>query len=392
MNNNLIPIPNNIKYYKSITSNKDLKNESNINIILLSFIINKKSKIIQIGEIDKESEKFIKKNISNPENYIKFNDLNFNFNKFQNNKKIIFDTLLISVMKDADKFCDQFSVIYRQMQYVYFYYNGARRWCNPLRNKFTKKYFYPYAHLPFKEHKDDCGARHNGKYILGYEVLKKGNIRGELGNYNFSYGIDKISRTSIINHLIHKFNLKKYLEIGIGEGVNFNKINIKRKIGIDHEPTSDCKGENIYLMTSDEYFEFIQEDDIKFDIIFIDGDKLEKQVNKDIKNSLKRLKDNGFIILKDVNPPAKYYQRENIFSRGSYLEWNGTVWRSYAELRINNNNLKMCVVNSDWGIGIIQKGKQICYPKPDKLTYGLLDENRINLLNLLSVNDFLMKF
>ena len=49
MNNNLIPIPNNIKYYKSITSNKDLKNESNINIILLSFIINKKSKIIQIG-------------------------------------------------------------------------------------------------------------------------------------------------------------------------------------------------------------------------------------------------------------------------------------------------------------------------------------------------------
>ena len=36
----------------------------------------------------------------------------------------------------------------------------------------------------------------------------------------------------------------------------------------------------------------------------------------------------------------------------------------------------MCVVNSDWGIGIIQKGKQICYPKPDKLTYGLLDENK----------------
>ena len=52
----------------------------------------------------------------------------------------------------------------------------------------------------------------------------------------------------------------------------------------------------------------------------------------------------------------------------------------------------MCVVNSDWGLGIIQKGNQVCYPKPGKLTYGLLDEDRINLLNLLSVNDFLMKF
>lgn len=52
----------------------------------------------------------------------------------------------------------------------------------------------------------------------------------------------------------------------------------------------------------------------------------------------------------------------------------------------------MCVVNSDWGIGIIQKGKQVCYSKPEKLTYGLLDEDRINLLNLISVNNFLMNY
>src|SRR6056300_1633954 len=161
MRNNLVPIPNYIKYYKSLNKNKNI-NIENTNILLLSFIINKNSKIIQIGNIDKESEKFINNVVNNPNNYIKMNDLNLNFNKFQNNKKIIFNTLLISIMKDADKFCDQFSVIYRQMQYVYFYYDGARRWCNPLRNKFTKKNFYPFAHLPFKKERDDCGARHNG--------------------------------------------------------------------------------------------------------------------------------------------------------------------------------------------------------------------------------------
>ena len=50
-------------------------------------------------------------------------------------------------------------------------------------------------------------------------------------------------------------------------------------------------------MTSDEYFLKIKDTGIKFDIIFIDGLHLDYQVNLDLKNSLKHLSENGFIVI-----------------------------------------------------------------------------------------------
>ena len=51
--------------------------------------------------------------------------------------------------------------------------------------------------------------------------------------------------------------------------------------------------------------------DVKFDLIFIDGLHLANQVQKDIENSLKFIKDEGFIVLHDCNPPSEYHQRED---------------------------------------------------------------------------------
>jgi hypothetical protein len=47
----------------------------------------------------------------------------------------------------------------------------------------------------------------------------------------------------------------------------------------------------------------------------------------------------------------------------------------------------MCVIDEDWGIGIIQRGKQ----EPldlEEVTYDLLEKNRKTWLNLVSFNDF----
>lgn len=49
-------------------------------------------------------------------------------------------------------------------------------------------------------------------------------VNGELTLKKFNHGIDISSRTSIINHLITKYNLSSYLEIGVRDGSNFNII------------------------------------------------------------------------------------------------------------------------------------------------------------------------
>ena len=67
----------------------------------------------------------------------------------------------------------------------------------------------------------------NGEILRVGDVKK--TIQGELTIQQFSYGVDLASRTSIINHLINKYNLNSYLEIGVRDGRNYDKIIIKNK-------------------------------------------------------------------------------------------------------------------------------------------------------------------
>ena len=210
---------------------------------------------------------------------------------------------------------------------------------------------------------------------------------GELTLQRFNHGIEVGNRTSIINHLIKKFDYQTYLEIGVRAGINFEKIIIKNKIGIDPKPISK-NFENIIQTTSDYFF---RDYNYKFDIIFIDGLHLEKQVDKDIKNSLKKINENGTIILHDCNPPTKFHQREQYEVNGKFPAWNGTTWKSFVKLR-NEKNLKMFCVDCDWGVGIIRRGNQSIYLNKNEFNYDDLEKNRNKILNLISVKDFLKKF
>lgn len=212
---------------------------------------------------------------------------------------------------------------------------------------------------------------------LGYSIKKD---FGEVCYKNFYQGKELANRTSIINHLIKKFNLKSYLEIGVKDLKNFEKIKVNKKIGIDPFPTK--KNKMIYVQTSDDFFLHNKK---KFDLIFIDGLHLEEQVDKDIYNSLKFLSNDGFIIMHDCNPRKKVYQLENPI-KNEY--WNGTTWKSFVKLRMTKINLKMLCIDVDHGIGIIQKGKQKLIDKK-KLTFENLENNRHQMLNLTSIDKFL---
>ena len=52
----------------------------------------------------------------------------------------------------------------------------------------------------------------------------------------------------------------------------------------------------------------------------------------------------------------------------------------------------MSCVNCDWGVGIINRGFQNKYKTVKKIDYSLLEENRLKLLNLISVKEFIENY
>lgn len=198
-----------------------------------------------------------------------------------------------------------------------------------------------------------------------------------------------VTRTDILNYLIKKKKYKSYLEIGVRDprSGNFNNIKLENKQGVDPEPI--IRQPNIFVGTSDDFF---LTNKLKFDLIFIDGLHLEAQVDKDIVNSLACLNKNGMILLHDCNPPSKIHQRETYCVDGKYPPWNGTVWKSFAKLRMTRADLMMYVIDTDWGIGLIKEGAQVLFNSDgidiNNLHFKLLKHNRTELLKLISVKDF----
>ena len=119
-----------------------------------------------------------------------------------------------------------------------------------------------------------------------------------------------------------------------------------------------------------------------FDVIFVDGLHVYEQVYKDIINSLKFLNKNGYIICHDMNPPTEKHQA--VPRPTDQGQWNGDCWKAWIQIRTERNDLTMHVVDMDWGVGVVKKGKQLIYDKTPLdtcLTWEYFDENIISLLN-----------
>ena len=158
---------------------------------------------------------------------------------------------------------------------------------------------------------------------------------------------------TFLNQIIAQKGYKSYLEIGVDDpNNNFNHIQCERKVGVD--PYNDDTGCHawdrankealiaridpkalFYRATSDDFFEILKthnEPVSKFDLIYIDGLHLEEQVDKDIANALRFVSPHGMIVLDDV-PPANEYEEKTPPDPGQ--PWRGTVWRSFAKLRMD---------------------------------------------------------
>ena len=149
------------------------------------------------------------------------------------------------------------------------------------------------------------------------------------------------SRYEIIQETINRKNYKSYLEIGCDQDELFSKIIIDKKIGVDPASGGTIRD------TSDNFF---KKNNIKFDIIFIDGLHEYDQVKKDINNSLLFLNDNGVIFLHDCMP-IRFISQAVPRAKGI---WNGDVWKNIVESR-TRPEIDTYVVHADQGVGMILK-------------------------------------
>jgi hypothetical protein len=173
-------------------------------------------------------------------------------------------------------------------------------------------------------------------------------------------------RWDIINALIEKNNYTNYLEIGYYKSWSFDQVKCKYKSAVDPnpcktieqealsksiEPYSISYNEWLYKETSDNFFKYSVGQNTTYDIIFIDGLHEAEQVYRDIQNSLNHLSPRGAIVMHDCNPPK--YEHTTTGIDGC---WTGDTYKAVLKFRDETfGTWDFKCVDTDWGVGIIQK-------------------------------------
>lgn len=208
-----------------------------------------------------------------------------------------------------------------------------------------------------------------------------------------------MERFTVIQEIIDKKNAQTYLEIGVWGGICFNLIKCPIKIAVDPKILIEERNpDNYYFeMTSNKFFRkkrnFLKKN--LLDVVFIDGLHTYRQALKDVKNSLKYLNEGGVIVIHDCNPPSQSaaipvkslndLKKLKLPKNGNI--WCGDVWKTIVHLRSKRKELIVFVLNCDFGIGIVTRGKpynKLNYnlKKIKNLNYKDLATKRMKLINL----------
>ncbi|MEJ7593799.1 MAG: class I SAM-dependent methyltransferase [Planctomycetaceae bacterium] len=187
-------------------------------------------------------------------------------------------------------------------------------------------------------------------------------------------------RTELINKLAQLVDAASYLEIGVSCGGNFAAVDCPRKVGVDPDVNALSA---TFLQTSDMFFASNQE---TFDLVFIDGLHHCEQVLRDIAHALACLNPGGFIICHDMNPLTESMQKVPLETP----EWTGDCWKAWVTTRAERPDVRMFVVDTDYGCGVIQPGSQECLDLAGlSLNWNNLCRYRKVWLNLITVPEFL---
>lgn len=177
--------------------------------------------------------------------------------------------------------------------------------------------------------------------LKSYYLKKKWSHHSDPRTLNWQWDKTNYNRIALVNLLINKFRNPAYLEIGCASNSLFNSVPAIKKIGVD--PSS---GGNV-RKTSDDFF---MSNDDQFDVVFIDGLHTYEQVRRDLINSIKSLRNGGWIALHDMLPRNWIEHHVPIVSSGA---WTGDVWKVAFEL-IETKGIEFNILKIDHGVGVIK--------------------------------------
>jgi len=202
--------------------------------------------------------------------------------------------------------------------------------------------------------------------------IRRSPLRWQFSNY--------VSRIEVIQRVINVLRGRTYLEIGVSDGACFCSLEASKKIGVDPIPPSasvalqtEESSASYFELSSDAFFEQHAPNILTggLDVVFIDGLHTYDQSYRDTINSLKYLNPGGLILLHDCLPRSELQARvARNFEDAARLnegtdwnrEWLGDVWKAILRLRSQHSDIQTCVLNCDYGIGIVYKAKNLRRP------------------------------
>jgi hypothetical protein len=216
-----------------------------------------------------------------------------------------------------------------------------------------------------------------------------------------------MTRIDVVQQIVDRTNARTYLEIGVYEGVSFMPIRVRRKIGVDPTFAISRKSRLKWLIknranwfakfhrcTSDSYFAR-KKPAVRFDVVLIDGLHTMEQALRDVVNCLGSLNSRGAIVMHDCNPAhaaaacpaASWKAAEDMKVPGWNAVWTGDVWKTICHLRSQRDDVKVFVLDCDFGLGIITRGTphsrlDLSGDELRRMTYEDLARDRKRLLDL----------
>ncbi len=220
----------------------------------------------------------------------------------------------------------------------------------------------------------------------------------------------KIGKADIINCLGQVNQYVSYLEIASRTtGHRFGKVSKEifslRQRVLYNCPMNHSDGLQIDYtsadLTGEDCLKEIATTGKKFDVVFVDPYHSYKTSKSNLEYAIQLLNLRGVLVVHDCNPPNQSLTSPE-FRKGG---WLGQTYLAFLDFVNERPDLEYCVVDIDWGVGIIWRADKVKLKHssnliPDRPYLDSLDvhdweifnRNRNQILRLISVRQFFRNF